>query len=292
MHDFRVQYNIKDDRKYLFLPTLPNIVFNTEMNSSLVLKYLNYHLFSRHGKGHGIHSPFIFSIVSGVFRNKIDPDIVLTIERIRKKNLSDTRIINIQDLGAGSSRMKKNIRSVSDIARYSSVPCKYGILLARMASEFGKPAIVEFGTSLGISTMYLASGNPESVIYTMEGCKETARIAMDNFNDAGLRNIKLLTGSFDSLLPEIENLKVKPGLVFIDGNHREEPLMRYFSTMSDISGPETVIIIDDIHTSEEMESAWSRIRQHENVSVTIDIFRMGLVFFRKGISHIDYIIRY
>jgi len=256
------------------------------------IRYLNYILLARHSKGHGIHSPFVFDLVSRVFRNKIDSDIVCNTEKVRKRMISDHRSILVKDLGSGPEFLKSNLRKVSDIARYSSVPCKYGILLARMASEFGKPAIVEFGTSLGISTMYLASGNPESVIYTMEGCKETARIAMDNFNDAGLRNIKLLTGSFDSLLPEIENLKVKPGLVFIDGNHREEPLMRYFSTMSDISGPETVIIIDDIHTSEEMESAWSRIRQHENVSVTIDIFRMGLVFFHKGISHIAYTIRY
>jgi predicted O-methyltransferase YrrM len=249
-------------------------------------------LFSSHGKGHGIHSPFIFSIVSGVFRNKIDPGVVLTIESIRKKNLSDNRKIDILDLGAGSSKMKTNKRRVSDIARYSSVPCKYGVLLAGMAAEFGKPAVIEFGTSLGISTMYLASGCPESVIYTMEGCNETARIARDNFNDAGLGNINLLTGSFDSLLPEIKELNVRPGLVFIDGNHREEPLMKYFSAMSDISGPETVIIIDDIHISEEMESAWNKIRQHENVSTTIDIFRMGIVFFRKEISHMDYIIRY
>lgn len=262
------------------------------MNFPLALKYLNYLLYSRHRKGHGIHSPFIFSIVSGVFRNKIDPDVVLTIESIRKKNLSDTRTINILDLGAGSSKMKTNTRRVSELARYSSVPRKYGVLLARMAAEFGKPAVIEFGTSLGISTMYLASGCPESVIYTMEGCNETTRFARDNFNDAGLGNINLLSGSFDSLIPEIKDLKVRPGLVFIDGNHREEPLMKYFNTMSDISGPETVIIIDDIHTSEEMESAWSRIRRHENVSATIDIFRMGMVFFRKGISHIDYIIRY
>jgi predicted O-methyltransferase YrrM len=140
--------------------------------------------------------------------------------------------------------------------------------------------------------MYLASGCPESVIYTMEGCPETACIARDNFDDAGLKNIKLMNGPFDSLLPEIQDMKVKPGLVFIDGNHMEEPTVRYFSAMSDISGPETVIIIDDIHSSEEMESAWCRIRQSENVSVTIDIFRMGMVFFRKGINHTDYIIRY
>ncbi len=107
--------------------------------------------------------------------------------------------------------------------------------LSNMAAEFGKPAIVEFGTSLGISTMYMASGCPEAVVYTMEGCPETARIAQENFNDAGLKNIKLMNGSFDELLPEFKSMNVQPGLVFIDGNHREEPLMKYFSAMADIS---------------------------------------------------------
>lgn len=262
------------------------------MNFSPALKYVNYKLFSRYRKGHGLHSPFIFSLVSGIFRNKIDPDVVLTIERIRKKNLSDARSINVLDLGAGSSNMKNNTRRVSDIARYSPVPKKYGLLLARMAAEFGRPAVVEFGTSIGISTMYLASGCQDSVIYTMEGCPETAGLAMDNFNAAGLRNINLLNGPFDTLISEIQAMDLKPGLVYIDGDHREEPLLRYFSAMCDISAPETVIIIDDIHSSEEMESAWRRIRQSENVSVTIDIFRMGMVFFRRGLDHIDYIIRY
>jgi len=167
------------------------------MNSYGALKLINYLLFSRHGKGHGIHSPFVFNLISDVFRNKIDPAIVLTIENIRKKNLSDKRTIDVLDLGAGSSRMKTNTRRVSEIARYSSVPPKYGILLSNMAAEFGKPVVVEFGTSIGISTMYLAAGCPETLVYTMEGCPETAGIAQKNFSEAGLSNIKLLQGSFD-----------------------------------------------------------------------------------------------
>jgi len=256
------------------------------------LKLLNYLLLSRHAKGHGIHSPFIFKLVSKLFRNKIDPDVVLLIESIRKKNLSDSSTINVLDLGAGSSRMKNKTRRVSDIARYSSVPRKYGILLAGMAAEFGKPAVVEFGTSLGISSMYMASGCPEAVVYTMEGCPETARKAQENFDDAGLKNIILMNGSFDLLLTEFKNMNLQPGLVFIDGNHMEEPLMKYFNAMADISTSDSVVIIDDIHISEEMENAWVKIKQHENVTFTIDIFRMGLVFFREGMQHIDYTVRY
>jgi len=262
------------------------------MNTYGALKLINYLLFSHHGKGHGIHSPFVFNLISDVFRNKIDPEIVLTIENIRKKNLSDNRTINVLDLGAGSSRMKTNTRRVSEIARYSSVPPKYGILLSNMATEFGKPAVFEFGTSIGISTMYLASGCPEAVVYTMEGCPETASIARENFNEAGLSNIKLMQGSFDELIHNVKGMDIKPGLVFIDGNHREEPLLKYFSEMAEISDDKTVIIVDDIHTSSEMESAWGKIKKHNNVSFTVDMFRMGMTFFRKGMNHNEYIIRY
>ncbi len=256
------------------------------------IKYLRYLLFARHRGGHGIHSPFVFELVSRVFRNKIDPDVVLMIENIRKKNISDSRIISVLDLGAGSSKMKSSIRKVSDIVRYSAVPEKYGILLSRLAKEFGKPDIVEFGTSAGISTLYMASACPDSIVYSIEGCPATAELARENFDSAGTGNINLLTGSFDEILPELLKKPVRPGLVFIDGNHRKGPAVNYFRQMAEVSDNRTIIVIDDIHSSEEMEEAWSVIKKHEKVTLTVDIFRMGFVFFREGVSHFDYVIRY
>jgi predicted O-methyltransferase YrrM len=256
------------------------------------IKYLRYLLFSRHGSGHGIHSPFVFDLVSRVFRNKTDHHVVLIIENIRKKSIYDNRIISATDLGAGSSRMKRSLRKVSDIVRYSAVPEKYGMFLWRMAKEFGKQDIVELGTSAGISTMYLACGSRDSTVYTIEGCPATAEIAIENFKIAGITNINLLKGSFNDKIPELVEKQVRPGLVFIDGDHRKEPTIRYFSQIAGISDKETVIIIDDIHSSGEMEEAWSVIKDHESVSFTVDIFRMGLVFFREGINRFNYIIRY
>lgn len=255
-------------------------------------KYLRYILFSCHRKGHGIHSPFVFDLVSRVMRNKTDRDIVLMIENIRKKNLTDRRIIEVNDLGAGSLKMKNKMRMVSDISSCSSVPAKYGRLLAAMAAEYGKPDILELGTSLGISTLYMSSACPQSNVYTIEGCTATAGIASENFKNAGKGNVKLIIGSFDDKLPEIYDEKVKPGLVFVDGNHRKEPVIRYFNQIAEKSDSDTVVIIDDIHLTDEMEEAWSMIRQHEKVTLTIDIFRMGLVFFRKGISRCSYVIKY
>ncbi|MCX6325419.1 MAG: class I SAM-dependent methyltransferase [Bacteroidia bacterium] len=255
-------------------------------------KYLKYILLSRHRKGHGIHSPFVFDLVARVFRNKIDHNIVCSIEKVRKRMISDRRSIAVKDLGSGSEKLKTNLRKVSDIARYSPVPGKYGILLSNMAAEFGEPLIVEFGTSLGISTMYMAAAYTGAIVNTVEGCPATAEIAKENFKEAGLNNIKIFTGSFDEFLPVIINYNIKPGLVFIDGNHRKEPVINYFNQIAKISDNKTVIIIDDIYYSREMEEAWNEIKRNDKVSVTIDIFRMGFVFFREGINHNDYIIRY
>lgn len=262
------------------------------MDLSHVSEYLRYKAFARHGLGHGIHSPFVFRLVSDVFRNKTAPAIVCSIEKTRQRLLADKRSINVTDLGAGSKRMKPSVRKVSDIARYSSVPRKYGVLLASMASAFGKPGILEFGTSLGISTMYMAASCPEAEVITMEGCHATSRIAAENFIKAGLKNISLLTGSFDELLPGIRSREVSPGLVFIDGDHRREQVLNYFSRVAEISGSETVVIIDDIHSTKEMSEAWNEIKMHEKVTLSVDVFRMGMVFFRKGMTRYDYIIRY
>ena len=255
-------------------------------------KYLKYILLSAHKKGHGIHSPFIFDLVARVFRNKTDQKVVCSIERVRKRLISDRKSIIVNDLGSGSEKMKTNIRKVSDIARYSPVPLKYGVLLSNLAAEFGKPLIIEFGTSFGISTMYMAAACPDAVVYTMEGCPAIADIALHNFNVAGLTNIKILTGAFDDMLPCVTETGTKPGLVFIDGNHRKEPVLDYFNKIVEVSDNETVIVIDDICNSKEMGAAWNEIKLNKKVSVTVDIFRMGIVFFREGINHNDYIIRY
>ena len=257
-----------------------------------VAKYLTYIILSRHRAGHGIHSPFVFGLIIHLFRNKTDNHIVSSIEKIRKRLRSDHRYINVTDLGSGHVKHKNISRKVSDIIKYSAVSKKHGALLSSLAAEFGNQLIVEFGTSFGISTMYMASSCKNAKILTMEGCPETARIAYQNFNELGLENISILTGPFDDNLQHISDTGLKPGLVFIDGNHSKIPVIRYFNFISEISDYNTVVVIDDIYNSKEMEKAWIEIKESEKVSLTIDIFRFGIVFFRSGVSHCDYVIRY
>lgn len=256
------------------------------------LRYLKYLIFSRHRNGHGIHSPFVFNLVSNIFRNKTEPNIVCSIEKIRKRLLVDPRSIRVIDLGAGSKKMKTSLRKVSDITRYSAIPGKYGIMLSNMAKAFGNPVILEFGTSMGISTMYMAASNPDAEVITIEGCTATSEIASDNFKVAGFKNIRVINGSFDDILPEIRSEKICPGLIFIDGNHRKGPVISYFNQVADMSDNNSVVIIDDINSSRDMAEAWCEIKNHKNVTLSVDIFRMGVIFFRKGMDHFDYVVRY
>jgi predicted O-methyltransferase YrrM len=262
------------------------------MNIYSLSKYIKYCLFSTHKRGHGIHSPFVFNLITKVFRNKINPEVVFHIEKIRQVMISDNRKINVTDYGSGSERMKSNLRKVSEIAKYSAVPRKYGILLAQLSEEFGKSDILELGTSLGLSTMYMAAGSPEVIVHTIEGCPEISEIAKSNFERSGLENIRIYTGSFDRILPEIEQLKIRPGLVFIDGDHRKEPVLNYFYKIAGMADFQSVIVFDDIYSSNEMGEAWEEIKKFKKVTLTVDIFRMGLVFFREGITRSDYIVRY
>jgi predicted O-methyltransferase YrrM len=255
-------------------------------------RYLKYILLSMNRKGHGIHSPFIFHLVSEVFRNKIDPDIVCSIEKVRKKMFSDQRSIIIEDLCSGSEFLKTDLRKVSYLARNSHLPVKYGVFLSNMAAEFGEALIIEFGTSLGISTLYMASSCTGATVKTFEVSPAVADIAIGNFNGEGRKNIEVYTGSNDKVLSDILKSNITPGLIFIGGIHPKEAIINYFSKVTEIADSKTVIIIENIYGSRGAEEAWNEIKQFKRVSVTVDIFRMGIVFFREGINHHNYIIRY
>ncbi|MGI6339647.1 MAG: O-methyltransferase [Bacteroidales bacterium] len=257
-----------------------------------VLRYLKYLIFARHGKGHGIHSPFVYKLITDTFRHEPDKEIIKRIRNIRRKLLTDAGTVTVTDFGSGSRKMKSNIRKVSEIARNTAVPEKFGLLLFNLSKEFGSPLIVELGTSLGISSMYLAAASPDVPVYTIEGCGALAELACQNIREAGIKNIRIMNGSFDEMIPLIKDLNVSPGLVFIDGDHKKDSVIRYFNDFVGISNDNMLLVIDDISISKEMAEAWVLIKKHEKVTATIDLYRMGFVFLREGITRLHYMIRY
>jgi predicted O-methyltransferase YrrM len=253
------------------------------MNSrfKLAFKYLHYHLTSSNGKGHGIHSPFIFHFITKILNDKHHYPEYDIIENLRQKLLKDQTLVTIEDFGAGSSINKSNRRAVSSIAKNAAKNKKYGQLLFRMVKECKPKKVLELGTSLGITTSYLAMANTNAEIITMEGANEVADYAEHNFDLLKLLNVKLIRGNFDRTLSTVISQLSSVDLAFIDGNHRREPTERYFRQLLAKVNNDSILIFDDIHWSKEMEQAWRTINYHEAVRCSIDLFFIGIIFFRQ-----------
>ncbi len=247
----------------------------------LIKKYIAYQLKAANGKGHGIHSPFVFDFVTHVLQNKKQPNYFQDIEKRRKELLNDNTIIEVEDFGAGSSVIKTNKRIIKKIAASSLKPKKYAQLLNRIVAYYQPKTIVELGSSFGVTTSYLACTNVESKIYTCEGSKAIATVAQQTFSSLHLKNIELIQGDFNKTLLPLLNRLTKIDFAFIDGNHRKQPTLNYFTQLLNFTTPSSILIFDDIHWSNEMEEAWAEIKKHEAVSLSIDLFFIGLVFLNQ-----------
>lgn len=247
----------------------------------LAKKYFHYYFTAYNGKGHGMHSPFVFQFILHVLNNKSRYQIPTEIEDLRKELLHDNRVLQIDDLGAGSRTASTKQRSVQQIAQSALKSKKYAQLLFRLVKHYRPKTILELGTSLGITTAYLSKANPAASIISIEGSKAVADVAQENFNKLGLKNIELLQGNFDDLLPSVINHLSSIDLAYVDGNHRYGPTINYFHQLLPKTNNDTILIFDDIHWSEEMEKAWAEIKAHPAVQCTVDVFFLGFVFFRS-----------
>ena len=243
------------------------------------LKYLKF--FWKAGNEHSVHSPFIFSLYTEEFKHRGHYYAYDSIEALRQELLDSTQTITVTDYGAGSRIFKSNERPVAGIAQHVLKPAKYGQLLFRLVNRFQPKTILELGTSLGISTLYLAKANSKAQVFTLEGCPETLEVAKQVFEKNKTKNITAIEGKFSDTLPGVLKGIEKLDFAFIDGHHSEQPTLDYFEMCLQKVHEDSVLIFDDIHWSSEMEAAWEAIKKHPEVQVTIDLFQFGIVFFRK-----------
>lgn len=254
-----------------------------------VLKYFRFWISAK--SKYSIHSPFVYELLTNVIKHNILNSQFSEIEKLRKNLLNSHSKIEVGDLGAGSKLRYLNVRKIKDITKkYSKTP-KHCELLFKLVNHFQPEIMLELGTSFGFSTMYQAIAAPQGEISTIEGCPNTAKIAESNFNKLGLENINLIVGNFDDKLPLCLNAISKLDYVFIDGNHTKKTTIDYFLQCLNKSHIESLFIFDDIHWSKDMEEAWDIIKKNEKVIITIDLFYLGLVFFKEGLTKQDYIIK-
>ncbi len=259
---------------------------------SLVVNYLKFWFSAKRKKGHGVHSPYIFDLITEVFYKKKKNQKFKAIETIRKTLKKSIERIEINDLGRGSRKATSIDRNVAHIAKNSLKPKKQAQLLYRLLAYKEASKIIELGTSLGITTAYLAQSNLKAHVFTLEGCTNTLNIAKTNHAKLNLQNISYVQGNFNNTLSAV--LKNEPfwDVIFFDGNHTKDATINYFLECLPYTNNESIFIFDDIYLSEEMHDAWQTIINNEQVKASIDIFHMGFVFFRKEMTKEHFKLRF
>ncbi len=210
------------------------------------------------------------------------------IEVLRSKLKCNDQEITVTDFGTGISGPRK----ISSIVAKAEKNARLAQLLFRLVQHFKPQIILDIGTSFGITTSYLASAAQQAKVITMEGCPETMNIARSTFKNLQLSNLQLIQGDFDQTLEPTVNTLERLDFVFFDGNHRLKPTLRYFQLCKQKAHNNSVFVFDDINWSPEMRQAWEKIKQDPEVTVTIDLFHMGIVFFRKEQAKENFTLRF
>lgn len=251
-----------------------------------------YFRFLWHSKNeHAVHSPFVFNLLTRCFYDSKSKPEYAVLKQFRKALRNNHKTIEVTDFGAGSRVFKSNHRKISDIAKNAGITQKRAALLFRITRYFASENILEIGTSLGLSTSALSLGNPKAKITTLEGCPETAQIAREHFKQFQLENIHVEVTEFSAYLKNLSSSANHHQLIYFDGNHSKEATLQYFEWLLPGAKNDSVWIFDDIHWSADMEAAWHVIQNHPKVTVSIDTFAWGMVFFRREQPKQHFIIR-
>ena len=232
-----------------------------------------------------VHSPFVYDFIENIFEKTTYLPPLSQIERERKNLLKDQRIFSKIDFGAGSKKGKNALRMVSEEAKHSLTPAWQCRFLFNLVQHYKPENMVELGTSLGISTLYQALGNPKARFWSIEGnhfIHTQAKRTIEKF-ELEIPPI-LLLGSFRQHLKTCLDQLGQLDYIFIDGDHQSKSLLDYYQICSSYLHQDSIMIIHDINWSKDMQDGWQRICKEEAVTLSINLYYLGILFFRKGLG--------
>jgi len=231
---------------------------------------------------HSIHSPYFFDFYRHVIKPAQKAKGEPSLEALRQRLLQNKMPVQMEDLGAGSA-VGGSKRTLADITEVSVSPAKLSQLYLNILNYIDARYVVELGTSIGLNTLYL-SQKTDSRIFSFEGNKSLINIALTHFESMDRKNIQLIEGNIDHTLSEFLQNTTKINFALVDANHRYEPTLRYFNMLVRRMNEKSIMVIDDIHWSGEMEKVWRELYRHSLVYGSIDLYRCGILFFDPALN--------
>lgn len=239
------------------------------------------HYFMATRKGHNVHSPFAYKLCEEVFYNTSVFYDFQILKKLRNTLLKDETDLSVEDFGAGSQNFKSKKRKVKEIAAKGISPVKQAQLLYKLVNYLNAQTIIELGTSVGITSLYFSLANKLAKVYTIEGSNELSLFAKELAKNNRVLNCTFINAKFDLALPQLLSELDSVDVLYVDGNHTYEATLNYFKTAKDKCSNDSVFIFDDIYWNKNMTKAWEEIKSDATVTLSIDAFYFGMIFFKK-----------
>lgn len=234
---------------------------------------------------YNIQSPYFTRFIISVLDTSKQYYFYKAIEAERKALVSNKKKINETDFGAGRSFTAASQQiEIREIARKSLSSAHQGRLLSNLVQFMQPKTILELGTSLGISTLYMSKSGPSSQVWTLEGNPELCAVAAQLFEKFDASNVNIVTGPFETTLPEVLLSINHADLIYLDGNHRKTPTLTYFEKIIEKTCPSSILVVDDIRWSADMNDAWQTLKKHEKVTSSLELWKIGILFFDTSLS--------
>lgn len=244
---------------------------------------------------HGVHSPFVYDLLTNIIYNRNKYYCFKKIENVREQFLQSKKTICINKTywNALSGGNNESISALSkegtttiekkawQLAKQVAIPSVYSQLLFRLINHFQPSQIIELGTSLGFHTAYLAAASSEIKVITLEENKEIEDIIKQNYKQLKLKNIEQKIGRIDTVLAGVLARCPTLNFVLFNGNHCKQETLNYFQLCLEKANDASIFVFNDMYASPGMKEAWNEIKNNERVTVTLDLFHLGIVFFRK-----------
>jgi len=255
---------------------------------NLICEYIKYCLIAK--RRHGIHSPFVYDFGDKCLNLPVPAYEFNMFKDLKASFLADKTLIDVNDLGAGSKKLKSK-RSVQQIARTAGSSDKYGKLLFRLVAHYQPKNVLELGTSLGLGTYLLAAGDANVAVTTVEGCANTYDFARRRFPSSQHHKVMFVNSSFTDFLMGLSSDTLFD-LIYIDGDHRSESLFEQLELLAPHTHDESVIVLDDIRWSKDMLRGWKELVKSKDYHLSIDLFKVGILLKRSHQEKEHFVIRY
>ena len=235
---------------------------------------------ARHRHGHGIHSPFLFRLITEVMENKGNFSAWPLLRGADENVRNMLKILDMKSYHAGGIPEKGY--SSREIKRMHMLPERFDRLLFRLVNEFCPKGITFYGSTFGVTLLALAMADRRITV--------SAQVENDHYRSFCRRLAEVY---------EAENLNISGSgnLVpadFVVIQHPLDPLFcdRLISDILMESGYGGVIVLCGIHHSDKMEEIWNRYKVSQTVRISLDIFEMGILICRQGLQKEDFVLRF